>query len=196
MDAQILSVALEVKASRQWRASWKLWAASLLRDGEIAIGRSFPEAFFPVPREGLGEVELQTRAEIMGGGDSDLRVAGRARLHQFARENSRPASWVVLADADCLALRNLDHLLIDEGELLVARSGIGYDPGFVAVSGERLGEYLDMVEVLELNGVVSSGKFAVAEFERGEVLRAGDPGVTVEDLANAAVMHFGGPSRR
>ena len=169
--------------------------ASLLRhlwDGEIVIGRSFPEVLFPVVRGGLSEVELPAATKPMLGENPDLKANGRARLHQFAREHTRSAGWVILADADCLALRNLDHLVSGKSELLVARSGKRCDPGFVAVRGERLGEYLELVEVLGLEGVVGSGKFSVGDFERGEVLRAGDLAVTVEDLANAAVVHFGG----
>jgi hypothetical protein len=72
------------------------------------------------------------------------------------------------------------------------------DPGFVAVRGNRLHELACELTAVggltpsALAAIANSMKWKVREFERGEVLRPSDPGVTLEDLANAAVIHFSG----
>lgn len=106
--------------------------------------------------------------------------------------------WILLADADCVALRNMDHLFPSDGDLLVSRAGGVADPGFVAVRGERLREFVGGLRAAGgltetgLATVARSGAWRVRDFERGEVLGASDPDVSLADLAQAAVVHFKG----
>src|SRR5690606_17625337 len=107
--------------------------------------------------------------------------------------------WVLFADADCIALRNLDHLFAGNGDLLVSRTAGRPDPGFFAVRGSCLAHFLLRLSSggsssgeEGLAEIVQSGEWTVREFERGEVLRPSDPGVSLVDLAQAAVVHFSG----
>lgn len=195
MKAIVLTVIFDGTGSRQWRTCGKLWVASLLRHvwgGELIIGRNFPEVLFPTGRMGLTELELPAAKEAPRTEKHGRKLDCREKLYQLARDQDVSEGWVILADADCVALRNLDHLLGGSKEVLILESGGKCDAGFVAVRAECLRAFLDAVEELGLDVAVASGKWSVGEFERGEVLRAGEPGISIEDLAEAAVVHLGG----
>lgn len=85
---------------------------------------------------------------------------------------------MLLADADCLALRNPDHLFAVRGaDLLVSPGPDGApDPGFVAVRGARLEEFCGRLAgtggfaAAGLRELAESGGWRTARFERGEVV--------------------------
>lgn len=251
MPNLVLTVVIDRPGRRHWRGCGKIWAASLLRhqwDGVVRMSRNAPEPLFLMERVGLEERERPEAVLADLGEDDEGQRGAKWRREGLERRLAMMAEvgdagdfdWVLLADADCVALRNLDHLFMREEELLVSRGAGGIDPGFVAVRGERLAE---LVEALRSGGggtghgvsggegvsgagagvsgadfkigapsgapsearrgeftaeglgrLVESGRWRVGEFERGEVVRPGDPGVTLEDLAEAAVVHFAGMS--
>lgn len=203
MPNLVLTAILDSHVSRQWRSCGKLWAASLLRHqwkGAIRIARNFPQPLFPVARTDLREADF-----VPPLGKATTKVVkwkSLAREHQLAAAGriavAEEYDWILLADADCIAIRNLDHLFVGEGDLLVSRSGSVPDPGFVAVRGSRLPDFVKGLRAAGglteagLAAVVQSDTWKVREFERGEVLRPNDTGVTLADLAQAAVIHFSG----
>jgi hypothetical protein len=194
---------LDPHGSRQWRSCGKLWAASLLRHqwgGRIRIARNFPQPLFPVERADLHEEEFA--ASLGGAKSKEVDWKALAREHQLEAAGVMAGAdkfeWILFADADCVATRNLDHLFVGNGDLLVSSAHGLPDPGFVAVRGGRLQEFLGELRAaggLTGSGLVSvirSGRWKVREYERGEVLRSNDPGVSLADLVGAAVIHFSG----
>lgn len=200
----VISTVVDPRGSRRWRSCGKLWVASLLRhqwDGMILIQRNFPEPLFPVERVDLKESQFVpvVTEPLM----KTVKWHDESRNQQLLRADEMACKverfdWVLLADADCVALRNPDHLLAGEGDLLVSRSGGMPDPGFVAVRGKRLRALVSALKehgglnAPALEKVARTGEWKVRDFERGEVLRPWDPDVALADLAQAAVIHFSG----
>lgn len=203
MQNLAITTSFDSRASRQWRSCGKLWASSLLRhqwQGQIAVHRNYSQPLFAVDRANLRE-EWAT-VPLGKATTKQIHWKTMAREHQLAAAGkvagAEEFDWVLLADADCIATRNLDHLFGNHGDLLVSRVGGAPDPGFVAVRGQHLQELvqdLSMAGGLTAAGlaaVIRSGSMKVREFERGEVLRPDDPGVSLADLSQAAVIHFSG----
>ena len=199
-----ITTVFDSHGNRRWRICGKLWVSSLLRhqwNGSIQIQRNFPEPLFPVERADLKEsqsVPVMTEPRMKA-----VNWREESRKQQWLRAEEASCEperfdWVLLADADCIALRNPDHLLAGESDLLVSRSGGVADPGFVAVRGERLHALASALNehgglnASALEKVLRSGEWRVRDFERGEVLRPCDPGVALADLAQATVIHFSG----
>ncbi len=227
-----LILSFDQPGSRRWRTCGKLAVSSLLRslwDGEIRLVRNYEQPLFPTGRQGLLEAcnpgfdhhnrllgwrrEAELGEEIgkagLRGEAWDRQVAKEAaRLLQLeeiaALERPERYAWVVLADADVVALRNLDYLLDRDEEVLVTDSRAP-DPGFVAVRGRLLKELAvkwrtargarkgwESGHGRDLAAALAKGGWRAGRFERGEVLRADTPGTGLADLKNAAVIHFGG----
>lgn len=203
MNGLAVTVVVDSPGSRVWRACGKLWAASLLRHqwgGRVVVRRNFEHVLFPVERAGLEEVAFGKPFDAGRDGGKAAAAECRDRLLEAAEAAAGGGDWewVLLADADCVALRNLDHLFGGDADLLVSRGGGAPDPGFVAVRGGRLAAFAAALReaggltAAGLRTVCASGGWRVREFERGEVVRPGDPGVGVRELADAAVIHFAG----
>ena len=123
-----------------------------------------------------------------------------------ALDGEKEDQWVLLMDADCVALRNPDHLFDRAGVDVLVTDRRRPDPGFVAVRGRVLKEFgaawrgrragrpddWQDGHGWALMAALGSGAWRVGDFERGEVVRAGDTGVGLGELKNAAVIHFGG----
>lgn len=225
---------LDLPGSRRWRVCGKLAVSSLLRalwDGELRALRSAEPPLFPTGRRDLVEKvnpDFESRNRMLGwrwdtaadgnaakaGTDGDLRrwkvaraAARELLLEELASlENAADYEWVLLMDADCVALRNLDHLLDrDDADILVT-SRNAPDPGFLAVRG-RAGRELasgwckerekrsadwENGHAAALSAALAAENWRTGVFETGEVVRATGPGVALTDLKNAAVIHFGG----
>jgi hypothetical protein len=119
-----------------------------------------------------------------------------------ALENPEQYRWVLLMDADCVVLRNLDHLVDREEDLLIS-SRHAPDPGFLAVRGAMVKDLAvkwrgeravagerDHTAALATSLAAWGGN--VGEFEKREVICAGAHEVSLADLNAAAVVHFGG----
>ena len=163
-----------------------------LWDGRVLIGRNFRLPLFPVGRPQLYEVDLPPGLPLAEGRDHKIPSLARQQVLELAYEAGEVDGWALLADADCVALRNLDHLFGGGKDLLVSRISGEIDPGFVAVRGHHLKEFVSDVRDSGLNAVLAGGRWKWAEFEKGEVLHAGDTKWSIDDLARAAVVHMGG----
>lgn len=209
--------------SRVWRTNAKLCVSSLLRgtwNGDILVGRSFPEPLFPVARTGVYEMldPATNRTGVAychnqdsGSGhrqQNEFRCA-RLRFAQFAGsgENSgliadwHQYEWILIADADCVALRNLDHLLVGGSEILFAKHGPFVDPGFIAVRGSIFAKFIfEWINALEarptepdlLGGIIFKNAWRTKLFERGEVISIARSNASIEDMLNTSVVHLDG----
>lgn len=203
MQNLALTMILDFHGSRQWRSCGKLWVASLLRHqwgGRIHLERNFPQPLFPVARLDLQESEFPARPGRTETKLVNWKAHSRGRQLEVATmvTGVEKFDWVLLADADCVALRNPDHLFVGNNDVLVSMTGGLPDPGFFAVRGGRVLELAKELRAIGglttagLASVIRSGGWTVREFERGEVLRPNDPGVSLSDLAHGAVIHFAG----
>lgn len=120
----IYTVAFDPPGWRGGRTMAKLLCTSLLRQfwsGEIVVFRNFPEPLFPVERKALEEVFVATPevGEGRGAGERCLKAALEHRFRAAQMLDASRYEWVAYLDADCLALRNLDHLFAGNAEILV-----------------------------------------------------------------------------
>ena len=225
---------LDLPGSRRWRVCGKLAVSSLLRalwDGELRALRSAEPPLFPTGRRDLVEKvnpDFEGRNQMLGwrwdttaggnaakaGADGDLhrwkvaRAAARELLLEelASLENAADYEWVLVMDADCVALRNLVHLLDrDDADILVA-SRYAPDPGFLAVRGraarelaarwrkerEKRSDDWENGHAAALSAALAAGNWRTGVFETGEVVRATAPNISLTELKNAAVIHFGG----
>jgi len=121
----IYTVAFDLPGWRGSRTMAKLLCSSLLRgfwSGRIVVFRNFEQPLFPVERKGLEEVYIQTRDFGTGrdAGKKCLEAALQARF-RAAEWIDRPEDyeWIAYLDADCLALRDVEHLFASDADLLV-----------------------------------------------------------------------------
>ena len=222
----------DVMGSRRWRTCGKLAVSSLVRsvwNGEIRVLRNFEQPLFPTGRQGLLECVNPAfdhhnrllgwqREEELGEAIEKAGLKGDEWRRQVAKEAARwllfeeigglvaPENyeWVLLMDADCVVLRNLDHLFDRDVDVLVTELGEP-DPGFVGVRGWLIKDLLtewqsaralrknwDGGHWQDLRMAIGRRRWRVGSFERGEVLRASSAGAGLADLKDAAVVHFGG----
>jgi hypothetical protein len=85
------------------------------------VFRNFPEPLFPVERKGLEEVFVETPevGEGRGAGERCLKAALEYRFRAAEMLDPGCYRWMAYLDADCLALRNLDHLFAGDADILV-----------------------------------------------------------------------------
>jgi hypothetical protein len=76
---------------------------------------------FPVERRGLEEVFVETPevGQGKGAGERCLQAALEYRFRAAEMLDPSRYEWLAYLDADCLALRNLDHLFTGEADILV-----------------------------------------------------------------------------
>ena len=198
-------------------------------NGEIRVLRNFEQPLFPTGRQGLLECVNPAfdhhnrllgwqREEELGEAIEKAGLKGDEWRRQVAKEAARwllfeeigglvaPENyeWVLLMDADCVVLRNLDHLFDRDVDVLVTELGEP-DPGFVGVRGWLIKDLLtewqsaralrknwDGGHWQDLRMAIGRRRWRVGSFERGEVLRASSAGAGLADLKDAAVVHFGG----
>ncbi len=224
----------DLPGARLWRVCGKLAAASLLRSlwsGELRLTRNFPEPLFPTGRQGLLEMEnadFHHRSRMLGWllePEPGARAAGppgAARRREARRQaafllrfgeiaaaaaDADAFDWVLLMDADCVVLRNTDHLFERPDADVLVTSRQAPDPGFVAVRGPLLGELAARWRAAwevrpagpgdgraaSLAAALDGWPGRVRRFETGEVLRAEDgDGHSIGRLKDAAVLHFAG----
>jgi hypothetical protein len=95
----------------------KMLASSLLRTffgGNIIVFRNSPEPLFRVERKGLEEIYIQApQLGGVAGGEDAWCWKYRVRKHIDAERYDK----ILFLDADCLALRNIDHLLEGDWDL-------------------------------------------------------------------------------
>jgi len=190
-----ISAVVGQRSSHSARVSGKIWCASLLRhlwDGQILIGRNFPQPLFPFGRPGLDEVELPQGLPYLDPGSNELSDLARQHTLALAAEVAGVDGWVLLADTPAVVLRNLDHLFDSDRDVLVSRVAGHFEPGFLAVRGSCLREFVVELQSVGIEVALRGGKWTWAEFERGEVLHAADPECNVEDFTKAAVLLFSG----
>lgn len=164
------------------------------------MDRNFPQPLFPVARADLHETEFTATLGRAKTKQVNWKSLSRERQLEAAAiiSGAEDFDWVLLADADCVALRNPDHLFAGNNDVLVSMANGSPDPGFFAVRGARLQDFVRASRAAGgltksgLASIIRSGGWKVREFERGEVLRPNDPDVSLTDLANATVIHFSG----
>jgi hypothetical protein len=120
----IYTVAFDTPGWRGGRTMAKLLCSSLLRQfwsGQIVVFRNFVEPLFPVERRGLDEIFVETPVFGRGtqAGESCLSAALRYRFLAAEMLDASSYEWLAYLDADCLALRNLDHLFAGNADILV-----------------------------------------------------------------------------
>ena len=148
------------------RALAKMLVSSLLKtyfNGDIVVFRNSEAPLFLVERKGVEEVYIETPElhESKGAEYSwcwKYRVADRIEAEKYDR--------ILFLDCDCLALRNIDHLL--EGDWDIAYKP---EPG-LQISRGQFSCYLtdDEMESLRCDGV-NSGTLAVRGSRYREVMR-------------------------
>jgi hypothetical protein len=105
------TVALDPAKSFGQRLLGKLLGSSLLRtwfSGDVVIFRNTPEPLFAVERAGLSEVFIET-PDFQALADQQEAWRYKFRVREYLDVSGYDK--VLFLDADCLALRNLDHLL-------------------------------------------------------------------------------------
>ena len=121
----IYTVAYDPPGRRTGRTMAKLLCSSLMRGfwgGKLMVFRNFPHPLFPVERKGLDEIFVAT-PEIADVEDA-VRIcmkealAARFMAYQWI-ERPEQYEWIVYLDADCLALRDVEHLLAGDADILV-----------------------------------------------------------------------------
>jgi hypothetical protein len=121
----IYTVAFDLPGWRTGRTMAKLLSSSLLRgfwSGQLMVFRNFAHPLFPVERKNLEEVFIQTPDFGKGSeaGSNCLKAALEARFEVLKWiPEPEQYEWICYLDADCLALRNLDHLFVGDADLLV-----------------------------------------------------------------------------
>jgi hypothetical protein len=120
----IYTVAYDLPGRRGSRTMAKLLCSSLLRGfwgGRIVVFRNFAQPLFPVERKGLEEVFIATDfGEGKEAGKRCLLQALEARIRAVEWiERPEQYEWIAYLDADCLALRDVEHLFAGDADVLV-----------------------------------------------------------------------------
>ena len=134
----------------------RMLASSLARthfDGDVAIFHNWDEPIFRIIRHGIHELKIQT-PEIHGLPGAEEAWSWKYRVRHWLY--GAAYDKVILLDADCLALRNIDHLL--EGDWDIAfQPEIG-----LPLSSPQFSCFLTDVERQSIRGHgVNSGTLAV-----------------------------------
>ena len=108
----LYTVAFDPAGAGGMRQMVKMLAGSVARTyftGDMVLVRNSAQPVFLVQRAGIEEYFVETPAmENQELADYAMAFKAEARHHLPAPENYE---WVVFLDADCLCLRNIDHLL-------------------------------------------------------------------------------------
>jgi hypothetical protein len=196
------SVLIDPPGGRDVRQLGKVQVSSLLRSlfhGDLVIWRNFPEPLYPVERKGVHELEFFPEHPV--GQEEEVGIAIKEARIELARSlvpHAPRYGWIILANAGVMALRNWDHLFEQsEAEVMVSRMAKGeIDDSLVAIKGEAFEKIVARWEAGAVSGLsegglagaLVGGEFSVGEFERGEVVRAFDDGVSFRDVIEAAMV--------
>lgn len=167
----IFLLALDSTESPGHRVLGKLAVASLLRtffSGDIVAFWNTAAPFFRVERRGLTEVELPAVESATSNPRSFIAEAWKWKYRVSEMLQAAAYDKVLYLDADCMALRNIDHLL--EGEWDVAYQPQRH-PGHFSVFSAHLSEN-EMAEIRKAphareNLGINAGSFAI----RGSIFR-------------------------
>lgn len=194
----IYTVIFDAPGSESYRFLGRMLASSLLRtffSGDILIFRNSAAPLFLVERKGLEEVYLET-PEMFGQKRAEFAWCWKYKVAELI--DADQYDKILFVDADCLALRNLDHLL--EGDW-----DIRYQPERgKPMSGKSFNAFLTEAEMSAAAGRegANSGTLAVrgavfhevmAEWQRideGEPLR--DSGFRDQASWNALLLRSRG----
>lgn len=113
----IYIVAFDAPGSQAYRFLAKMLASSLLRtffNGDVLVFRNSAAPLFLVERKGLEEVYLET-PPLFGQTRAEFSWSYKHRVAELI--DPGPYDKILFLDADCLALRNIDHLLEGEWDL-------------------------------------------------------------------------------
>ena len=163
----VYTVAFDVPGSESYRFLGKMLASSLVRTfftGDILVFRNSPAPLFLVERKGLDEYYIDTPA--MGGQEGARRAWCWKYKVADLIPNPEQYDKILFVDCDCLALRNLDHLMdgdwdiayqpergktmagpsfnafLTEEEMTAASRREGVNSGTLAVRGSRFREVM------------------------------------------------------
>lgn len=118
------TVAFDAAGLTGSRMMAKLLVSSLSRtlfDGDILVFRNFQAPLFAIPRVGVHEIFIETPRWNPASQDDTQTCLREALAWRFRARNFIEAEHydkIIYLDADCVALRNIDHLL--EGEWDIA----------------------------------------------------------------------------
>ncbi len=107
----VYTVAFDAPESQAYRFLAKMLASSLMRTfftGDVLIFRNSAAPLYLVERKGLEEVYLETPA-MFGQERAEYSWSYKHRVAELI--DPEPYDKILFLDADCLALRNIDHLL-------------------------------------------------------------------------------------
>jgi hypothetical protein len=170
----LYTIAIDPPGSPGHRTLAKMLVSSLLKTwftGDIVVFRNTSEPLFQVPRQGVTEYEIETPDYH---GVADEQEAWRYKFRVREHLKVKGYDKVVFLDADCLALRNIDHLLegewdigwypepgrsvtlpqfhcfLTDGELRLLKSRMGANSGSLAIRAERYHEVMEAWEKIDL----------------------------------------------
>jgi hypothetical protein len=113
----VYTVAIDPPGEPAHRMLVKMLASSLLRtrfSGDIVVFRNFATPLFHVERVGLEEVEIETPDYVT---IADQQEAWRYKFRVRDYLDVSGYDKVLFLDADCLALKNIDHLLAGDWDI-------------------------------------------------------------------------------
>jgi hypothetical protein len=119
------TIALDPPGAVGHRSMAKVLAGSLLRTffgGDVVVFRNTEDALFPLGRRGLEEVCVETPDY---GGVADRQEAWRYKFRVREHLDVSGYDKVLFLDADCLVLRNIDHLLDGDWDIAWMAEGPG-----------------------------------------------------------------------
>ncbi|MDB6136647.1 MAG: hypothetical protein JWM59_4890 [Verrucomicrobiales bacterium] len=160
------TIAFDPPGDARHRALAKMLTSSLLKtyfDGDILVFRNTEAPLFLVERKGLEEIYIET-PEVPEAGWADL--AMRWKYLAADRIETGRYDKILFLDCDCLALRNIDHLLQGEWDIACQpEKGISIScPQFSAfLTDGEMGEW-------RRDGI-NSGTWAVRGSKFHEVMR-------------------------
>jgi hypothetical protein len=159
----LYTVAFDAPGLPRARQMAKMLAGSVVRtlfNGEMSIYHNSPQPVLLLGRPGVGEFSVET-PPLESGSVADFARAWKAQAApSISPEQYR---WIVFLDADCLCLRNIDHLLADRG----------CDILYQTQSGRSIGEAEFCGYLTEAEGNGPTGQRGSGE-RRGRI--AGGPG--------------------
>jgi hypothetical protein len=167
-EANLLyTVAFDAAGTSAMRQMVKMLGGSVVRtgfSGDMAIFRNSLQPVFMVGRQGILEEFVETPS-MNALKTADYAKAWKARAAEAIDEESY--GWILFLDADCLCLRNIDHLLADRDCEILYQPVSGSMMKDGAYNGYLTeGEMADSTDTRLRRGI-SSGIWAV----RGECFR-------------------------
>lgn len=152
----VYTIAFDPPSSPGHRMMAKMLVSSLLKtyfSGDILVFRNSPEPLFRIERKGVEEVYIEAPQEA-GITGAEAAWCWKYRVRDWI-DASRYAK-ILYVDADCLALRNLDHLLDGEWDIAYqVERGLNVTlPQFSAFLTD------EEMEVLDRSGI-NSGHLAI-----------------------------------